>query len=215
MELSILPRRSVLAQAKPGRGCTSTALLGFGRRSPRSTRICWKALALPIPGLSTATSGLTCPKTRELLWFETPNTYEERWPRVRRIFKPAMCVNLVISPRNLRGAPEELNCEPLCAPWGGKDSGSGLSEIVAWLEFSPERLQGAGFEVLNDVVLNQVLVSFGSAGATRRIIADVQEEGTCWCGQTEWHGRTACGTAFRVGQPRMKMSSTVSRRSSD
>jgi glutamate/tyrosine decarboxylase-like PLP-dependent enzyme len=54
-----------------------------------------------------------------------------------------------------------------------------------------ERLQQAGFEVLNEVVLNQVLVSFGNAEATRRIIADVQEDGTCWCGGTEWHGRTA------------------------
>jgi glutamate/tyrosine decarboxylase-like PLP-dependent enzyme len=54
-----------------------------------------------------------------------------------------------------------------------------------------ERLQQAGVEVLNEVVLNQVLVSFGTAEATRRIIADVQEEGTCWCGGTEWHGRTA------------------------
>ena len=54
-----------------------------------------------------------------------------------------------------------------------------------------ERLQQAGFEVLNEVVLNQVLVSFGAAEVTRRIIADVQEEGTCWCGGTEWHGRTA------------------------
>ena len=54
-----------------------------------------------------------------------------------------------------------------------------------------ERLQQAGFEVLNEVVLNQVLVSFGTAETTRRLIADVQEEGTCWCGGTEWHGRTA------------------------
>lgn len=54
-----------------------------------------------------------------------------------------------------------------------------------------ERLQQAGFEVLNDVVLNQVLVSFGNPGETRRVIADVQDEGTCWCGGTQWHGRTA------------------------
>jgi hypothetical protein len=26
---------------------------------------------------------------------------------------------------------------------------------------------------------------------TRRIIAAVQQDGTCWCGGTEWHGRTA------------------------
>jgi glutamate/tyrosine decarboxylase-like PLP-dependent enzyme len=54
-----------------------------------------------------------------------------------------------------------------------------------------ECLQGAGFEVLNEVVLNQVLVSFGSAEETRRVIDDLQREGTCWCGGTQWHGRTA------------------------
>lgn len=54
-----------------------------------------------------------------------------------------------------------------------------------------EGLRQAGFEVLNDVVLNQVLVSFGSADVTRRVIAEVQRDGTCWCGGTEWHGRAA------------------------
>jgi len=54
-----------------------------------------------------------------------------------------------------------------------------------------ERFRDEGFEVLNDVVLNQVLVSFGSSEDTKRVIAGVQEEGTCWCGGTEWHGRAA------------------------
>ena len=52
-------------------------------------------------------------------------------------------------------------------------------------------LQGAGFSVLNDVVLNQVLVSFGSPERTREIIARVQEDGTCWCGGTLWQGNVA------------------------
>ncbi|MBV8818494.1 MAG: hypothetical protein JO022_09075, partial [Acidobacteriaceae bacterium] len=52
-------------------------------------------------------------------------------------------------------------------------------------------LRGAGFEVLNDVVLNQVLVSFGDALTTQRVIARVQEDGTCWCGGTVWQGKTA------------------------
>jgi glutamate/tyrosine decarboxylase-like PLP-dependent enzyme len=52
-------------------------------------------------------------------------------------------------------------------------------------------LRNAGFEVLNDVVLNQVLVSFGSAEETQRVIAEVQRDGTCWCGGTQWQGRTA------------------------
>lgn len=52
-------------------------------------------------------------------------------------------------------------------------------------------LRGAGFAVLNDVQLNQVMVSFGDAEKTRRVIAEIQREGTCWCGGTEWHGHSA------------------------
>jgi hypothetical protein len=40
-------------------------------------------------------------------------------------------------------------------------------------------------------VLNQVLVSFGEPDITNRVIADVQLDGTCWCGGTVWQGRTA------------------------
>jgi glutamate/tyrosine decarboxylase-like PLP-dependent enzyme len=49
----------------------------------------------------------------------------------------------------------------------------------------------AGFEVLNDVVINQVLVSFGSAEITQKVIRAVQEDGTCWCGGTVWQGKSA------------------------
>ena len=54
-----------------------------------------------------------------------------------------------------------------------------------------EALTGAGYEVLNDVVLNQVMVSFGDPELTNRIIAGIQLDGTCWCGGTVWQGRTA------------------------
>ena len=54
-----------------------------------------------------------------------------------------------------------------------------------------ERLRGLGYEVLNEVVINQVLVSFGSPALTRRVIERVQQDGVCWCGITEWQGRTA------------------------
>jgi glutamate/tyrosine decarboxylase-like PLP-dependent enzyme len=52
-------------------------------------------------------------------------------------------------------------------------------------------LLAAGYSVLNDVVLNQVLVSFGSAERTRDVIKRIQQEGTCWCGGTVWQGQTA------------------------
>ncbi|MBV9356503.1 MAG: aspartate aminotransferase family protein, partial [Chloroflexi bacterium] len=54
-----------------------------------------------------------------------------------------------------------------------------------------EGLRAAGYEVLNEVVLNQVLVAFGDEQTTRRVIAAIQHDGTCWCGGTSWHGRVA------------------------
>jgi glutamate/tyrosine decarboxylase-like PLP-dependent enzyme len=52
-------------------------------------------------------------------------------------------------------------------------------------------LAAAGYQILNDVVLNQVLVSFGSPSVTTQVIEEVQAEGTCWCGPTLWQGHTA------------------------
>jgi glutamate/tyrosine decarboxylase-like PLP-dependent enzyme len=54
-----------------------------------------------------------------------------------------------------------------------------------------EGLVAGGHEVLNEVVLNQVLVSFGDADRTRRVTEAIQSDGTCWCGTTEWQGRVA------------------------
>jgi glutamate/tyrosine decarboxylase-like PLP-dependent enzyme len=54
-----------------------------------------------------------------------------------------------------------------------------------------EGFRMAGFTVLNDVVINQVLVSFGSNDATQKVIRAVQEDGTCWCGGTVWQGKSA------------------------
>lgn len=72
---------------------------------------------------------------------------------------------------------------------------AGLAEIIerncrCALRFA-EGLAAAGFEILNEVVLNQVLVSFGSPERTREVIAGIQVDGTCWCGGTVWQGRQA------------------------
>lgn len=45
--------------------------------------------------------------------------------------------------------------------------------------------------MLNEVALNQVLVSFGEAAATERVVAGIQSDGTCWCGGTVWQGQSA------------------------
>ena len=71
----------------------------------------------------------------------------------------------------------------------------GLGELIErncrHAEHFAMRLQKAGHRVLNDVVLNQVLVSFGSPDVTRRVIAAIQQDGTCWCGGTLWQGTAA------------------------
>ena len=71
----------------------------------------------------------------------------------------------------------------------------GLSELVErncrQARTLAAALHQAGIEVLNDVVLNQVVVSFGSDRRTNKVIAKIQDEGECWCGGTVWHGRVA------------------------
>jgi glutamate/tyrosine decarboxylase-like PLP-dependent enzyme len=72
---------------------------------------------------------------------------------------------------------------------------SGVADLVertcAHARRFAEGLRAAGYEVLNEVVINQVLVSFGQPEVTRAVIHELQREGTCWCGGTEWQGHTA------------------------
>ncbi|MEY4096284.1 MAG: hypothetical protein RLZZ53_3483 [Acidobacteriota bacterium] len=46
-----------------------------------------------------------------------------------------------------------------------------------------------GVSILNEVVLNQVLVHFGTDERTRAVISRVQAEGTCWAGGAIWQGK--------------------------
>jgi glutamate/tyrosine decarboxylase-like PLP-dependent enzyme len=72
---------------------------------------------------------------------------------------------------------------------------SGLADLIdrtcAHARKFADGLRAAGFEVLNDVVINQVLVAFGDAQNTQEVIRRIQDEGTCWCSGTVWQGKTA------------------------
>ena len=72
---------------------------------------------------------------------------------------------------------------------------SGVAELIdrccRFATRFADGLRDAGYDVLNDVVLNQVLVSFGSPETTRAVIEGVQRDGTCWVGGTVWQGHTA------------------------
>src|SRR5262249_42753146 len=69
---------------------------------------------------------------------------------------------------------------------------TGLAEMIDRMcrhaQRFAEAIEAAGYAVLNEVVFNQVLVSFGAPEATNRVIAAIQADGTCWCGGTMWQG---------------------------
>ena len=72
---------------------------------------------------------------------------------------------------------------------------AGLADLVErscrYASRFAEGLSAAGYAILNEVDLNQVLVSFGDDRTTRKVIQAVQQDGTCWCGGTVWQGRAA------------------------
>ena len=77
----------------------------------------------------------------------------------------------------------------------------GVAEMVerncAQARLMASLLADAGFEVLNDVVLNQVLLRVpGGDDANRALIAAVQRDGTCWLGGTQWNGEHVVRISF-------------------
>ena len=86
-----------------------------------------------------------------------------------------------------------------CTPRCGSSGRSGMAELVERCCAHARRLAAAmealdGAEVLNDVVLNQVLVSFGDD--TARVIEGVQRSGEAWLGGTVWRGTPAARVSF-------------------
>jgi glutamate/tyrosine decarboxylase-like PLP-dependent enzyme len=72
---------------------------------------------------------------------------------------------------------------------------TGLSELVTGLhhragQFGVEIALKPGFEVLNDVVFNQVLVACENDELTADTLQRVQELRECWVGGSTWQGRT-------------------------
>ena len=70
---------------------------------------------------------------------------------------------------------------------------AGISEMIYTLhlrarQFADE-IRKAGFEVLNDIHFNQVLVYYESNESTMDILKKVQDSGVCWCGSSKWQSR--------------------------
>ncbi len=67
---------------------------------------------------------------------------------------------------------------------------SGIDELIYGLhkratQFANE-LQAANFEVVNEVVFNQILVKVGSTDETTAITSRIQNSGVCWVGGAVW-----------------------------
>lgn len=70
---------------------------------------------------------------------------------------------------------------------------SGIDDLVYGLHLRAQQfateLRRQGFEILNDVVFNQVLVASDSDALTIATIAQLQDSGECWVGGTRWQER--------------------------
>jgi glutamate/tyrosine decarboxylase-like PLP-dependent enzyme len=141
-------------------------------------------------------------------WLNVPYDSGIAFVREDRHLKAAMCANAAYLVRGEKRDPNLFTPEMSRRArgveiWAALRSlgRNGLAELIErncrMATRFAEGLKAAGHEILNDVVLNQVLVSFGSDATfssnetTRDVIAALQAEGTCWCGGTVWHGRAA------------------------
>jgi glutamate/tyrosine decarboxylase-like PLP-dependent enzyme len=69
---------------------------------------------------------------------------------------------------------------------------SGVAELVdrlcdRALQFA-EQLRDQRFNILNDVVFNQVIVSCDTYEQTNATLENIQKSGECWCGGAVWDG---------------------------
>jgi glutamate/tyrosine decarboxylase-like PLP-dependent enzyme len=69
---------------------------------------------------------------------------------------------------------------------------SGIEELVDGLceraQQAGAQFKEAGFQVLNDVVFNQVVVADETPERTTALLKQVQASGEVWCGGAKWHG---------------------------
>ncbi|MBN9391060.1 MAG: aspartate aminotransferase family protein [Chloroflexi bacterium] len=135
-------------------------------------------------------------------WLNVPYDSGLAFCRDREALRSAMSVSAAYLPEGQRREPSNFTPELSRRARGvevwavlralGRE---GLAELIerncqAATRFAVG-LKEAGYEILNEVVLNQVLVKFGDAETTLRVIKVIQEDGTCWAGGTVWQGHTA------------------------
>lgn len=135
-------------------------------------------------------------------WLNVPYDSGIALTRDGEAMRAAMAVSAAYLPSGERRDPDDYTPELSrrargVEVWAAMSSmgRSGIADLVErccrHATHFEEGLRAGGVEVLNEVRLNQVLVAFGGDEETRRVIAGVQADGTCWCGGTVWRGRAA------------------------
>jgi glutamate/tyrosine decarboxylase-like PLP-dependent enzyme len=163
----------------------------------------WAAAAPSLQGLTTGIADADSWATDAHKWLNVPYDCGLAFVRDRDALKAAMAISAEYLPtqsefRNPSDYTPELSRRARGVEvWAALRTlgREGIAEMIerncAQARRFAKKLSAAGFEILNQVVLNQVLVSFGDAERTTRVIQAIQDEGTCWCGVTVWQGRTA------------------------
>lgn len=162
----------------------------------------WAAAVPSLAKLATGISEADSWATDAHKWLNVPYDSGIAFVRERRHLKAAMNVSAAYLERGEKREPNQYTPEMSRRArgveiWAALRS-LGRAGLVEMIERNCRQtrrfsngLRDAGYEILNNVALNQALVSFGSDEKTRRVIEAIQEDGTCWCGGTVWQGRAA------------------------
>jgi glutamate/tyrosine decarboxylase-like PLP-dependent enzyme len=135
-------------------------------------------------------------------WLNVPYDSGLAFSRDREAMRAALSISAAYLPEGERREPSNFTPELSrrargVEVWAALRSlgREGLADLIErncrYASRFAEGLKAADYEILNEVVLNQVLVKFGEAETTQRVIAGIQQEGTCWAGGTVWQGQTA------------------------
>ena len=162
----------------------------------------WAAASPRLEALARGVEGADSWATDAHKWLNVPYDCGLAFVRDPRTLRAAMSIQASYLPKAVQREPADYTPELSrrargVEVWAALRTlgRSGLAEMLertcAHARRFAEGLTGAGYQVLNEVVLNQVLVTFGDDAATDRVIAAVQADGTCWCGGTTWGGRRA------------------------
>jgi glutamate/tyrosine decarboxylase-like PLP-dependent enzyme len=135
-------------------------------------------------------------------YLNTPYDSGLAFVRSPDVLQAAMAISAAYLPSSLRRDPANFTPELSrrgrgIEVWAALHTlgRSGLADLVErtcrYAVRFAEGLRAAGYTILNEVMFNQVLVTFGDDERTRRVTAGIQGDGTCWCGGTIWQGQTA------------------------